>query len=315
LSLTLSEIQRKTLAILEARIDQVALLPSDVSKLSKIDIDSVDATEEIESLIRSDPPLALRLMRLASAGGIATNNVATIKQALIQVGSKRLADMILALSIVEVFVPSTQAQRNLWIHSIQTAFSARRIAELKTDLHINPEEAYLAGLIHDIGRFMIFEHNPQNIALVDEALVTDPLELVQAEIEVCGFDHATLGGVICERLLLPFGVCEMTRTHHFYRNKRAQIAPEVETLVRVVQEADCLSFGLLRSASRPWREPINENWIPEALELIVPSERFLASERWTEEVRNIHHDARLAAAVVDIAYPAIAPKRSSLKSH
>jgi hypothetical protein len=53
--LTLSEIQRKTLAILEARIDQVALLPSVVSKLSKIDIDSVDATEEIESLIRSDP--------------------------------------------------------------------------------------------------------------------------------------------------------------------------------------------------------------------------------------------------------------------
>jgi putative nucleotidyltransferase with HDIG domain len=312
MSLTLSEIQRKTLAILEARIDQVALLPSVVSELSKLDIDSVDATEKIESLIRSDPPLALRLMRLANAGGIATQNVATIREALIQVGTKRLADMILALSIVEVFVPSTQTQRNLWVHSIQTALSARRIAELKPELRVNPEEAYLAGLLHDIGRFMIFAHNPQNMASVDETLVTDPLELVQSEIKVCGFDHATLGGVICERLLLPFGVCEMTRTHHFYRDNRARIAPEVETLVRVVQEADCLSFGLLRSACRPRREPVNENWIPDALELIAPS--FLASERWTEEVENIQHDARLATAVVDIAYPAIATKRNSLES-
>jgi hypothetical protein len=124
---------------------------------------------------------------------------------------------------------------------------------------------------------MIFEHDSQNIALIDEALVTDPRELVEAEIRVCGFDHATLGGVICERILLPFGVCEMTRTHHFYRDKRARIAPEVETLVCVVQEADCLSFGLLRSACRQWREPVNENWIQEALELIAPSERFLVS--------------------------------------
>jgi HDOD domain len=110
MSLTLSEIQIKTLAILEARIDQVALLPSVFSKLSKLEVDSVDATEKIESLIRSDPPLALRVMRLANADGVATRNVATIGEALIQVGTKRLADMIRALSTVELFVPSTQAQ-------------------------------------------------------------------------------------------------------------------------------------------------------------------------------------------------------------
>jgi putative nucleotidyltransferase with HDIG domain len=253
-------------------------------------------------------------MRLANAGGIAPRNVSTIREALIQVGIRRIADMISALSIVEVFVPSTQAQRNLWVHSIQTAFSARRIAELRPELRIDPEEAYLAGLLHDIGRFMIFEHSPRNMSLIDEALVTDPRELVQAEIEVCGFDHATLGSVICERLLLPFGVCEMTRTHHFYREKRAQIAPEVEALVRVVQEADCLSFGLLRSACRPRHEPVSENWIPEALDLIAPSQRSLSPERWAKEVRSIHHDARLAAAVVDIAYPAIALTRDSRES-
>jgi len=52
MSLTLSEIQKRTLAILEARIDQVALLPT---VLSKLKVDSVDATEKIESLIRSEP--------------------------------------------------------------------------------------------------------------------------------------------------------------------------------------------------------------------------------------------------------------------
>jgi hypothetical protein len=56
-------------------------------------------------------------MRLANAGGSASRNDATIGDVLIKVGVKRLADMIVALSIDEVFVPSTQAQRNLWVHS------------------------------------------------------------------------------------------------------------------------------------------------------------------------------------------------------
>ena len=306
MALTLSEIQRDMLDVLEARIEQVALLPSVISKLSKFDVDQIGATEQIEALIRSDPPLALRLLRLANAGGLVTRNVATIGEALIQVGTRRLADMALALSVVQVFVPSTVAQRNLWVHSIQTAFASRRIAELNVEFCVDPEVAYLAGLLHDIGRFMIFEHRPQDIALVDEALVSDPRELIQAEIKACGFDHATLGGMICERLLLPFGVCEMTRAHHFYRDKRDNIAPEVEKLVRVVQEAGCLSFGLLRRASLPWRDRGREDWIPRAFDLIAPSERSLSSQRWTDEIKKIDHDARIATAAVEIAYPAIA---------
>src|SRR4051812_27919158 len=112
--------------------------------------------------------------------------------------------------------------------------------------------------------------------------------------------------MICERLLLPFGLCEMTRAHHFYRDKRERIAPDAEKLVRVVQESDCLSFGLLRRASRPRHDRGKEDWIPKAFDLIAVSERSLSSQRWTDEIKQIDHDARIATAVVEIAYPAIA---------
>jgi putative nucleotidyltransferase with HDIG domain len=301
---TLSEIQQRTLAILEARIEGVALLPSVVKRLSTLNLESTDSTEEIEALIRSDPPLALRLMRLANARSIGHGEITTIGDAILRVGTTRLAEMILALSVIEQFVPHTQAQRNLWVHSIQTALAARRLAELRPDWRVGTEDAFLAGLLHDVGRFMIFEHHPQEMAKIDEATVADPRELVAAELKACGFDHATLGHIICDRLHLPETVGEMVRTHHFYHEKRKRIPPEVETLVRLVQEADCLSFGLIRSLTEPARyESARTEWITQSLELVSTGGQGLPPGRWDEELRNIDNDARLAAALIEVAYP------------
>jgi len=300
---TVTEIQRRTLAILEARVDQVALLPAIVAQLSELDLNSEDAAEKIESLARSDPPLALRLMRLANEGEPGNGNIATLRDAIVQVGTKRLSGMIFALSVVKVFVANTEAQRNLWVHSIQTALAARRFAEMHSDLGIDVEEAFLAGLLHDIGRFMIFEHRPQDMAQIDEAKVADPRDLVAAEVRVCGFDHATLGYIVCERLHIPFTVCEMVRTHHFYRDQRRQIAPEVGSLVRLVQEADCLSFGLLKHRSGPTRlEVARDDWMDQTLRLGARTEVALSPEQWVKEIQRIDNDARMAASLIDIAY-------------
>ena len=300
---TLTELQKKTIAGLESRTERIALLPSVIAQLAALDLESPNATEEIIALIRSDPPLALRLMRLANSSLAGRGAIDTIPGAILRVGALGLANIILTLSVVEVFVPHTRGQRNLWIHSIQTALASRRLAALRPDLGLGTEECFLAGLLHDIGRFVIFENRPEDMAQLDEAHVGNPIELVAAELAVCGFDHATLGYEVCRRWSLPEVVCEMVRVHHLYGQERRHVPPEVAALVRLVQEADCFSFGLLRHpASTLDSDADRKRYIEVSLHPLASSERIVPAAKLAEELNRVDHEARIAAGVIKIAY-------------
>ena len=301
MSLTVEALQKRTIAALDTRLEKIALLPAVITRLTTLDLDSPTAADEIVKLVRNDPPLALRLMRLANAKS--PQGIDTIPEAILRVGTHHLANMILALSVVEVFVPSTRAQRNLWIHSIQVALAARRIAAMCPDLGLGIEQCFLAGLLHDIGRFVIFEHQPQEMAQIDEADVTDPRELVAAEIRTCGFDHAALGWEVCRRWKLPEIVTTMVRAHHTYGEERRGVPPEAAALVRLVQQADCVSFGLLRKPFSTQRSAAERNsFIEAAMHSLSPKERILPPARIGEELVEIDREARAAAAVIQLAY-------------
>lgn len=299
----LTELQRRTIASLESRIERIALLPAVVSRLAALNLDSPDATDEIVALVRSDPPLALRLMRLANSSIAGGGGIDTIPEAILRSGSHGLANIILALSVVEVFVPHTRGQRNLWIHSIQTASAARRLAVLRPDMGLGIEECFLAGLLHDIGRFLIFENLPGEMAQLDEADVASPLALIAAERQVCGFDHATLGYEVCRRWNVPESVCEMIRVHHLYGKESTQIPPEVMALVRIVQEADCFSFGLLRHPASTIHSDVDRSRVIEAsLRPLAASERVVPAHKLAQELIEVDREARIASALINVAY-------------
>jgi putative nucleotidyltransferase with HDIG domain len=241
-------------------------------------------------------------MRLANYRNRSKGGIDTIPHAIIEVGTNNLANLILSLSVVEVFVPHTRGQRNLWIHSIQTAMTARRLAILRPDLGLEVEQCFLAGLLHDIGRFVIFEHRPEEMAQLDESDVDDPRELVAAELRVCGFDHAALGHEVCRRWRLPETVCAMVRVHHMYGENRQPVPPEVAALVRLVQQADCFSFGLLRNPTSSLLSDVDRrNSIEASLYVLTEPERIVPTIRLAGELIKIDKEARLAAAAINIA--------------
>ena len=295
----LTALQRRTMEALDSRLSEIALLPSVISRLAALDMDAPGATDEIIGLVRSDPPLALRLLRLANATVAGTAEIDTIPGAILRVGTKGLARTILALAVVEVFVPRTRGQRNLWIHSIQTAVAARRIAEVRPEAGLGGEECYLAGLLHDIGRFVIFENRPHELAQIDESDVRGPRELIEAERRVCGFDHAALGYEVCRRWRMPEPVSEMVRAHHHYGESRRRVPQEVAGMVQLVQEADCLSFGLLHM---PEEEEGRSRAVEGALRPLGLTERTVPAAKLEELVQEVEAEAREAAAMINIAY-------------
>jgi HD-like signal output (HDOD) protein len=246
------------------------------------------ATDEIVALICGDPPLALRLMRLANFQANGKHGTDTIPGGILQVGAHNLANMILAMSVVEVFVPHTRGQRNLWIHSIQTGLAARRLAALRPDLGLGTEDCFLAGFLHDTGGFAIFENRPQEMGLLDEVDVASPVEQVAAERQMSGFDHAALGYEVCRRWKLPESVSEMVQTHHSYGEERRRVPTEVAALVRLVQEADCFRFGLLRNPASSFHSDLDrDRSIELALRALATSDRIVPTPELPKELTRV----------------------------
>lgn len=297
----MNELQRRTLANLEQRLSQVGVLPAVVSRLLALDLESPAAPDEIMRLCRADPGLALRLLRLANSAVRTGAPVDTIPDAIMRVGTRPLAEMILSASVVQVFLPRTHGQQLLWIHSIQTAVWARRIVEMRPDCGVTAEEAYLAGLLHDIGRFLMFQHSRDELGRIEESAYGDPRDLVAAEVDLCGFDHAHLGWYVCRQWLLPETVSEMVRNHHVYGERVKNIPSEISTLVQVVQQADHLSCGILSPAPHVDRHDVHA--VAEgSLRSLDRGRLLLPLSQVTDQFSTAEQQVSLVADLVGLAY-------------
>jgi HD-like signal output (HDOD) protein len=233
MSETESERRTRIRADLERRLDDLPVLPAVATQIASLDPSEGDFASRVEELARLDPPLTARLLRLCASG---LSQPGSVSQAIARVGARPLAETITCLTVMRVSIPTTVGQRNLWIHAIGTALTARCIAELASlSWQLAPEHGYLAGLMHDLGRFIMYDRTPAELGQVDETHWASPGELVAAEMRICGFDHAFLGGLACERWAFPELVTDMVREHHVYNRERSPARKsELARLVRVV---------------------------------------------------------------------------------
>jgi len=230
---------------LERKLEQLPLLPAVVTELLSVSPDDEDYFDRLLHLAQRDPPFAVRVLRCAnSAASAPATPVVSLHQAVMRLGTQQCAGLVLALAVIKVFVPHSNAQRFLWIHSLQTALFAQMFSQRLLALRTRSEEAYVCGLLHDIGRFVQFEGAPADLAMIDDKHWASTKELVDVERGTLGYDHALLGWHACKKWSLPESIGEVVRRHHEPPPTRFQAPLE---LLNVVQWADVLSTTLMRN--------------------------------------------------------------------
>lgn len=236
--------QTRTLRLLEKRLQDLPMLRSVVAKIAAMKPGSAQFIDQVADLSRLDPPFGLRLIRLANAARFGSSDpVYTLNQALSRIGAEELGSAIIALGLADVFSPSNQNQKNLWIHSIQVAVAARKITALLPETKVKAEIAYTAGLLHDIGRFVLYHESIDELARVDELHAGTAEKLIQAEKAICGFDHTELGWHACRQWSLPEQVGLYVKYHHNYHTLEPRsFDSTLIALIRIVQLADRTSF-------------------------------------------------------------------------
>jgi putative nucleotidyltransferase with HDIG domain len=195
---------------------EISSLPSMYSRINDAINNPRMGMNEISRVISEDSGLSARLLRIVNSAfyGFPTK-VETISRAVTIVGTQQLRALALATSVMNMFrgIPQDLVNMELfWKHSVACGLAARILAAYRKEL--NTEQYFTAGILHDIGRLILYSKVPD---LARQALVRSRTErelLFVVEREVIGFDHGAMGAALVRNWKLPAGFEEVVAFHN-----------------------------------------------------------------------------------------------------
>jgi len=190
---------------------------------------------DLDRVIRNDQALTARVLKVANSAAYGkSRRVSSLTEAVMLMGDARLADLVLGVSLDQALGEGALADfaERAWDHSIDCAAVARALARLQGQ--VDPDTAFVAGLMHDIGLLVLARAAPTEIAGL---LASRPADQLAAERQLLGLNHPQVGLRLLEKWNLPPHLCEAVRLHHAPHRRYAATNP----LVNVIALADLLT--------------------------------------------------------------------------
>jgi putative nucleotidyltransferase with HDIG domain len=229
-------------------------LPEVFMRIREVLSDPASTVEEAAAVIGKDPSLTAKLLKLVNSafyartlrvsGGLPPGPVDTLSRAVMLLGLNQLSTLAMGVSVLPLFkdIPAECIDMRLfWRHSVGVGLVAKLLAVRLGDP--SPERFFVAGLLHDIGRLVLYKHAP---ALAGEALSraarTDRY-LLDVEREMLGFDHAVLGGMLLHKWRFPESLEQAVWRHH------DPLSGEVPLEPAIIGVADMVAGAVLPGTS------------------------------------------------------------------
>ncbi len=203
---------------LEVLVRKIGKLPASseviLELLRVIDADEISATALAE-IISRDQAIVVRLLRIANSSFYALpGQVESITDAIAILGWRQVRTLATGVAIFRNFsdVKTPGFDFNhFWRHSVAVAVAAR---ELALRMRLGEGGAFVAGLIHDIGRVAVAHSLPDHAQAVASYKETHACPIAEAERAVLGIDHAQIGSALAERWHFPSAICNAIAAHH-----------------------------------------------------------------------------------------------------
>ncbi len=220
------------------------MLSSVVSRLLALNSNSDKYFDEVLLLAQESPTFAVRIIHLSnSASSAPVEQVVSLREAVVRLGVSNISSLIATLAVNQVFMPTTEALRDLRIHSIRVAVMARTIACTTTAFKVSAENAYLCGLLHDVGHFILLQNSDKT--LPKAVAPSSAKEYITTEKDSNGFNHTILGALICKTWQMPALVCKVVKYHHRLEfPKEIENDPKIINLIHTNQLADMMCVFL-----------------------------------------------------------------------
>ena len=198
------------------RIVEVSSLPAAATRAVEVASDPKSSADDLLDVVQSDPALSARILRSVNSAfyGI-RQDVTDLKSAITMLGFKEVRNLALTVYVAELFKENDgfgpYRRDQLWQHLVGVGSASRLIARLCGK--VVPEEAYLAGLLHDLGIILLDQQLHRLFCQVVVA-VADGMPTCDAERHVLEFDHTELGAHAARCWGFPDAVVAVIRYHH-----------------------------------------------------------------------------------------------------
>ena len=235
--------------------------------LGKEDVDF----RQVVRWLQADPVFSGEMLRVANSALYGTfGQVRSVHHATITLGF----DFVKALAItvgMRAYVKSAVKEpvlRRCWTHSLACATLSQ---ELATACFLKSDEAYTAGLLHDIGRLGLLAAYPVEYANVLNVAVDYALDVLYCEREAFDIDHCEAGAWLAEQWKLPREMAVIAARHHD-ELPAAAAKPDMLAIVRLgCRLADALGFSAIETRETPAVEQLLEH-LPESAKLRLPKD-------------------------------------------
>lgn len=234
-------------------ISHIATLPEVTLRIIELVEDPNSTAQDLHEVISNDPALCSRILKVVNSSFYGLpGQIASINRAIVMLGLNAVKNIAIAASLAKLFrggelTPFFSA-KELWDHSNAVAIASKMISD-RLGMGLG-DEAYLAGLIHDIGIMVEMQYDRSN--LIDaldrcNADVTGKpgVSLLETEEEVFGANHQDFGKGLCEKWKFPTPFMAAAGFHH----NPTQAPTEARKITYVVHAADKIA-GMLEGGFR-----------------------------------------------------------------
>lgn len=223
------------------RVTTIATLPEITVQIIKIVEDPRSSAAQLHRIVSHDPALVTRILKVVNSSFYSLpTQVGSVERAIVMLGLNAIKNIAVAASIGQMFRGVKLCEgftaKDLWKHCVAVGVVARDLAKT---LHLPlADEAFLAGMIHDVGILVALQISPEALRSVCDKARRGPadFDFCRAERETMGYDHQQLGETLADIWKFP-RACQLVAGHH---HRIADVEAADRELVGIVHLADTL---------------------------------------------------------------------------
>lgn len=201
--------------------------------------------EQAAAIIRADPALSGQVIRIAnSALYTGQARVENLDAAILRVGIRMVVATLSAEHLRRSFDPKRSGLNTIWVDAAFSAALCRHLAMQAAWSGLPHEVAYTHGLLHDVGRLVLFSLHPSLLESESREKLCPVTELAAWEDEQFGASHALAGRLLANLWEFPPDITAVIGAHHFPDERRASLPDHVNRLINLVLLADLVVYHL-----------------------------------------------------------------------
>lgn len=207
---------------------------------------------KIEEVVMADQALTAKILKIANSAFYGLRRkVQVVTEAVNVMGFKTLRDIVLMTSIKEVYKVFGIIEKKIWEHGVGVSLASGILADFVP--FIKKDEAYIAGLLHDVGKIILNNNFPKEYANCMSIVNQNKISFIQVERELFGIDHSEVGEMLAEKWGFSEDLKTVILNHHNleYVKSCNDIHEKAILLIIALADSICTRLGVGYKDSMP----------------------------------------------------------------